>query len=489
MAALTALSAGFLACSGMALTGAALDGAAGIDHEDSGTAADGNAALDDASSAADSTALGDATASAKDATASSDDATVPLPDAADAADATSLADAADATSLADAADAADATSLADAADAGPRHLSDAGPTSGMVTAYLNNPAHTSSALDPSLAPPLAAIWSFHPSLGLTISYPLIAGGRVYFAYGSNVSGSTEQLIAVDEHTGATIWGPVDLGVYRLAGQAYDGGRIFTADSTGGVRSFDAATGAPGWTTALSSSSVAQPTAYRGLLYVATDEALTALDEGTGKVTWAAPLSNVLPTTPAVSDDGVFVSAACGELSAFDRSTGALLWHHLSTCGEFAGLPMVFDGRVYLLESDPEQTDMFDVGTGGLLATLPCFIAPAFDEGQAYCNQRTPLEAIDLTTGAQAWSFSGDRQLNLGPFAAAGTVYVASDTGMMFGVDQATGAQVWSTEVDDLGASSLTVGGEGILLTQLYASAGVVAYAHVAIPDAGVVLGD
>jgi hypothetical protein len=61
--------------------------------------------------------------------------------------------------------------------------------------------------------------------------------------------------------------------------------------------------------------------------------------------------------------------------------------------------------------------------------------------------------------------------------------------MMFGVDQATGAQVWSTEVDNLGASSLTVGGEGILLTQLYAGAGVVAYAHVDVPDAGVVPGD
>jgi outer membrane protein assembly factor BamB len=501
---LTALSAGLLACtgcSGSTQPEAALDGAAGIDRVDSGTTADGNAALDDAASwAADSMAPGDATLSAGDATASSVGSDGSTVSPADAGDATLGADAADAGPpyLSDAgADAADAglpylsDAGADADDAAPRHLSDAGPTSSMVTAYLNNPAHTSSALDPSLAPPLAAIWSFAPSRGVSISYPLIAGGHVYFVYWGNTSGSTAQLIAVDERTGATIWGPLDLGVDRLAGQAYDGQQVFSADATGVVRSFDAATGAPGWKTTLSSGSAAQPTAYKGFLYVATSGALTALDETTGHVTWTAPLSNGgSATSPAVTDDGVFASAACGDLSAFDRSTGSLLWHHLSTCDGFGGVPMIFDGRAYVAEGVPgAKVDMFDVRTGGLLGSLPCFISPAFDEGQAYCNQRTPLQAFDLTTGTQAWSFGGDRQLNLGPFAAAGTVYVASDTGMMFGVDEATGAQVWSTEVDNLGASSFTVGGEGILLTQLYAGAGVVAYAHVDAPDASVVVGD
>lgn len=360
IAGLTALSAGLLACSATTRPGDALDGAAGIDSQDSGGAADVRPAPDGGSSAADATAPGHATpSSATDATASSDgseDTTVPP------------------------ADAADATTVADAAEAGLQQLSDAGPASAMATAYLNNPAHTSAALDPSLAPPLAAIWSFAtPSVELSISYPLIAGGRVYFVYGSTATNAAAQLTAVDEHTGAPIWGPVDLVADGIAGQAYDGEQVFTVDSTGVVRSFDAATGAPGWTTTLSSSP-GPPTAYKGLLYVANAGTLTALDEATGQVTWTATLGyGIGATSPAVTDDGVFVSAACGDLSAFDRTAGSVLWHHLSTCGAFAGQPMVFDGRVYLEESEPEaQVDIFDVGSGGLLASLPCFIPPAFD---------------------------------------------------------------------------------------------------------------
>src|SRR5260370_32390983 len=184
-------------------------------------------------------APGDATGSAGDATARSGGSDGPAVRPDDAGEATSGADVADAGPryLSDAG--------ADAADAGPRYLSDAGPTSSMVTAYLNNPAHTSSALDPSLAPPLAAIWSFAPSRGVSISYPLIAGGHVYFVYWGNSSGSTAQLIAVDEHTGATIWRPLDPAVDRLAGQAYQGHQFFSAGDTGGVRSFNATTGDPG----------------------------------------------------------------------------------------------------------------------------------------------------------------------------------------------------------------------------------------------------
>jgi outer membrane protein assembly factor BamB len=365
------------------------------------------------------------------------------------------------------------------------------PSSTAATAYLGNPAHTSSVVDPSLAPPLAAIWSFQPSFGLSMSYPLIAGGRAYFAYGANGAGSTQQLTAVDEHTGRTIWGPVGLGTLYLAGQAYDGERVFTADSSGVVRAFDAATGAPSWTHAPDASSLGSgpPTAYKGLVYTVGSGFVTALDEGTGHVRWTMPVDGTPTpeTSPAVTDDGVFVSAGCQDLYAFDPLSGSLLWHHLpGGCSGGGATPIVFGGRVYVPEG---QTDIFDAQSGGLLASLPCFDYPAFDNGRAYCNQRTPLQAFDLTTGVQAWAFSGDKQLNLLPFAAGGTVYVASDTGMMFGVDESSGSLTWSSEADSLGVSGLTVAGEGILLTQLYGGGGVVAYAHVEQPDAGVVLGD
>src|SRR5258708_39668741 len=124
IARLTALSAGLLACTGCSgrTQPGALDGAAGIDRVDSGTPADGNAALDNAASwAADSMAPGDATLSAGDAPASSDgsDGSPVPPD--DAGEATPDAHGADAPPR----DQNDPG--ADAAAAQPPYLHDGGP--------------------------------------------------------------------------------------------------------------------------------------------------------------------------------------------------------------------------------------------------------------------------------------------------------------------------------------------------------------------------
>ena len=385
----------------------------------------------------------------------------------------------------------DAAGLGDADGAAVVAGDGAAPLPTAATAYLDNPAHTSSVIDPSLAPPLEPIWSFDPALGVNISYPLIAAGRVYFVYGSTTSGSTQQLVAVDEHTGATIWGPVDLGTYGLAGQAYDGEQVFTA---GGqvVRAFNAATGALSWTQSLpGAQSAGIPTAYRGLVYVAGDGVLTALDEATGNMRWTASLDGNGTTSPAVTDDGVFVALGCQDNYAFDRSTGALSWHHLAECTGLGAVPMVFGGRVYVteIEPTPQHTDVFDARNGGLLGTLSCYNFSAFDNGRAYCVYQTQLLAFDLTTGAQTWTFSGDKQLNLVPLAAGGMVYVPSNTGKMFAVDESAGSLGGSSEADGLGAAGPTAAGEGVLLVQLYGNGGVVAYAHADQPDASVTLGD
>lgn len=60
---------------------------------------------------------------------------------------------------------------------------------------------------------------------------------------------------------------------------------------------------------------------------------------------------------------------------------------------------------------------------------------------------------------------------------------------MFGIDESTGMQTWSAQADGLGAAGPPVGAEGVLVAVQYSSLGVVAYGHVDLPDASVVLGD
>jgi outer membrane protein assembly factor BamB len=360
----------------------------------------------------------------------------------------------------------------------------------MASSYLVNPAHTNAVADPSLAPPLAFLWTESFADSVT-NYPLIAGGRVYLLLSGGTSG---KLVALEKTSGATLWGPVDIGGSEVVGHAYDAERVFALTSDKGLlRAFDAATGRQLWSRALGSApgNVGPPTAYRGIVYVAPNDAVIALDEVTGAILWKAKVDfpDYLPggSSPAVSDDAVFV-AYCGEAYAFDRTTGALVWQKRVDCKGGGSLaPAVYGGRVYVSELSGAFA-VFDAQTGAAAGSVSSVYYPAFDGTRAFCNLRTPLQAVDLPSGARAWTFDGDMQLDSIPFAGGGTVYIASDSGKIFGVDETSGAEVWTTQADPLGAAP-PVGGEGILIAHLYSGQGVVAYAHVDLPDASVVVGD
>jgi len=112
-----------------------------------------------------------------------------------------------------------------------------------AVAFQINPGHTGAVENDSLTPPLTMRWS--RNLGAQVSYPLIAGGRVFVTTGS--SNSTAKLIALEQKTGQTIWGPIELGGSSPASYAaYEGGKVFTVNYDGEVRAFEAATGAELW---------------------------------------------------------------------------------------------------------------------------------------------------------------------------------------------------------------------------------------------------
>jgi outer membrane protein assembly factor BamB len=362
----------------------------------------------------------------------------------------------------------------------------------MATSYLANPAHTSAIVDPTLVPPLAQLWSF-PTVGYEVQYPLIAGGAVYLLLKSNSTSMPNQLVALDEHSGATSWGPLDLSGLYIAGDAYDRGRVFTlTDETDLVEAFDAKTGAVVWTTTFPGADEGggPPTAYDGVLYLGGSGVVAALDEATGTTLWSASTDIAGGSSPAVTDDGVFEMGACGETYAFERSTGSLLWHYAPGCdGGFSGTAMVFGRQVFLVQGGGEPTVALDALTGHVLPSPSFQNYAAFDGNDAFFTLASGLQSVDRSSGQTTWTFQGDMGPELIPFVAGGTVYVASGTGQMFGVDESTGAQTWSAQADGLGAAGPTVGAEGVLVTVQYGWTGVVGYGHVDLPDASVVLGD
>ena len=121
----------------------------------------------------------------------------------------------------------------------------------QATAYQITPDHAGvTASGGSLALQLKPLWSV--TLPGAISYPIIADGGVFVTV-AGLSGSTygSQLYAFDAQTGATLWPAVPLnGTYFWSNATYDNGNLFVLNYDGLLRSYDARTGAPGWSAQL-----------------------------------------------------------------------------------------------------------------------------------------------------------------------------------------------------------------------------------------------
>jgi len=305
---------------------------------------------------------------------------------------------------------------------------------GQAVAYQINPAHTGSQFD-SISPPLGQRWS--RDLGGLVSYPLIAGGKVYV---TNFLG----LHALDATTGATVWGPIALGGNSsTAAAAYEGGRVFALNGSGLLRGFDATTGTELWSRQLSGQDfLGPPTAMGGTVYVNGYPTLFAVSALDGSIKWSAPNAGGLHSSPTVSATGVYVSYACGRAYALSPATGAILWQHTSSCFGIVGKTTVlFGGRVYARDGSLED-EALDVGTGIQVASFAAGPAPAFNGSTGYFLNGTTLEARDVSSGTLRWSFAGDGTLSTAPIVVNGIVYVGSNSGKLYALSEATGANVW-----------------------------------------------
>jgi outer membrane protein assembly factor BamB len=322
------------------------------------------------------------------------------------------------------------------------------PTKGNAVAYQIDASHSGAQYD-SVTPPLTQRWS--RDLGGQISYPLIAGGRIFVTV-TNQSSFGTKLYALDEANGATLWGPVDLGgSYGWSNAAYDSGRVFAVNYDGLLRAFDAASGALLWSTQLPGQNAfwSPPTASGGVVYTTgagTGATLYAVNQQDGTVNWTALFfDGINNSSPAVTPTGVFVSLA--QLGAFSPQDGSLIWTQTGA----AATPVVFGGRLYVGDTLTPKL-MYDAATGAPLGSFPPGPPPAFSGSTGFFLTGSILKARDAYSGAFRWSFTGDNTLSSAPIVNNGYVYIGSSSGKVYALDGSTGANVWT---GNLGAAVQT----------------------------------
>src|SRR4029453_14979214 len=99
--------------------------------------------------------------------------------------------------------------------------------------------HTGSISSENLTPPLKQRWVVN--FGRSISYPLIADGKVYVTV-KNASGSGTTLYALAATDGAIVWSFALGGSFFWSGTCYENGHVFAVNGRGLLGGFDGAKG-------------------------------------------------------------------------------------------------------------------------------------------------------------------------------------------------------------------------------------------------------
>jgi outer membrane protein assembly factor BamB len=339
--------------------------------------------------------------------------------------------------------------------------SPAPPLSQSVT-YQIDYAHSGRAVFPySITFPSNPAWSV--ALNGAISYPLIADGKIYVTTANPDTGGGSggtSLYALDEQTGDVVWGPVMIsGGYRWSASAYDHGKIFVINFDGLLRSFDAATGDPGWSKQLPGNQYwfdSPPTAVNGIVYVGgsgSGGTLYAVDETNGNVLWTAGVANGQQSSPAVSSDGVFVSYPC-QVYKFEPITGESLWHYSGPCQGGGGETSAYaNGLLYVRDTILSQINnppspeppgrIYDATTGTQVGTFNADPIPALGTATGFFLNGGALQAVNLVSHTVLWSFAGDGELVSAPIIINQVVIVGSRSGNVYAIDAGTGLEIWS----------------------------------------------
>ncbi len=333
-----------------------------------------------------------------------------------------------------------------------------------AAAYQIDPAHDGAMTFGSVSFPASPAWRVGLGTG-TPSNIVIADGRVFLTTGT--AGGSE-LLALGQSNGAMAWGPQAIaGVGAAAASvAYDSGRVFVSGGST-LYAYDAATGAPDWSTGLGAAAAGAPTAADGLVYVNVSGSATvyALDEATGAISWQHALS-APSRISAVTADGLYVTAATSGCHTIDLrpATGEVIWDSSegsSFCPQTANeTPIVANQLVYA--PDSSGTAVFSAETGSSAGTLADPLPAAFASSTAYFPQGANLDAVDLSNSTVTWTFNGDgTQLTALPIVVNQYVITGTAGGNLYAVDGTSGALVWTQALG--GQVQQLSAGDGLLL--------------------------
>jgi outer membrane protein assembly factor BamB len=240
---------------------------------------------------------------------------------------------------------------------------------------------------------------------------------------------------------------IQLEVPPSAGGAMDGDRVYVPVQGGQLEVFDRETGEALWT--MSADVGSTPVARDGVVFIATPDAIRAVDGRTGLERWSTPIAKPI-ASPLVSHDGVlFAADDTGEALALRAEDGRILWRHAldATC-RFRSVPS--DAGAIVFSIDEGRVIALDVESGEPIweQNLPGKLsAPAAAKNRVLVGSTNNfLYALDASNGRIKWRWRTGGDVVGAAADSEGGVYIASLDNVLRAVDRDNGNQRWKVAI-------------------------------------------
>ena len=357
----------------------------------------------------------------------------------------------------------------------------ANPAPGDWPMFQRSPAHSGFVSDAVPIPDGRVRWRFETEAPI-LSTPAVVQGTVYLSTGDR------RVVALDAETGELIWerevtAPVD------SSPAVAGDLVFVGLKDGRVLALARADGKPRWEFPTNDLIYSSPSVYRGVLYIgSSDGRLYALDAMTGRMRWSYLTDGRVISAPAVIEDVVVVNSQDRHIYLVDTNTGKhrldfatsdtkgspALDETLAYVADTHGVLMAIDWRKRELPLEKKarwiRTQLYVWGLGGdSLPTPKGFVwaferpgegfvgTPAVGAGMVYiASDSGAVFGLNRSDGQLVWTFKADARITGSPSIAGQTVYVGDAEGVLYGLDILTGEARWRFQTDDRVSSTVVV---------------------------------
>jgi len=303
----------------------------------------------------------------------------------------------------------------------------------------------------------------------TRSVPVIADEVIYI-------GGHFQVLALDAHTGHTLWEIPTTGPVHTS-PAVAGDMLYIGLQDRRVLALHRQTGKILWEFTMQSSVSGSASVAGGMIYIGSmDGHLYALDAANGRLIWEFKSVDQALSPPAIDTKTLFLSSGDGSLYAMDARTGQS-WLRFRTPERLHDTPVVANGLVYFpsggqlyaVSADARELPgqyqftlvwaqfwlwQFPVPRppgqpGGRWRFSPAqpsgwiISAPAVAPDALYVGDTNgQFYAREATTGDALWQVKAGAAIMASPVIIGSHVYFGALDGVLYALDRAHGAILW-----------------------------------------------